>query len=79
MMKLEVCGPNVTPSGLSIRNSVRQVMATMTSKLDNLADQGPGAIVTFNTALHLLKCPAQFLSSKGGEQKTLALLIIRRK
>jgi ATPase subunit of ABC transporter with duplicated ATPase domains len=45
----------------------------MTSKLDNLADQGPGAIVTFNTALHLLKCPAQFLSSKGGEQKTLAV------
>jgi hypothetical protein len=46
MMKLEVCGPNVTPSGLSILNIVRQVMATMTSKLDSLADQGPGAIVT---------------------------------
>jgi hypothetical protein len=37
MNKLEVCGPNVTPSGLSILNSLWQVMATMTSNLDSLA------------------------------------------
>ena len=52
---------------------VWQVMATMASKLDSLADQGSMAIVTSNTALHMhpLKFPTQFLSSKGGEQRRI--------
>ena len=57
--KMEICGPNVTPSGLATLNSVWQVMATMASKLDSLADQGTMAIVTFNTALHLLHPPSR--------------------
>jgi len=75
IQKLEVCAPNVTSSGLSTLNTVWQVVASMTmaSKVESLSDQGPGAIMTFNTALHLLKFPPQFLSSKGGEQKTLAV------
>eukprot|EP00092_Neocalanus_flemingeri_P032740 GFUD01035611.1.p1 GENE.GFUD01035611.1~~GFUD01035611.1.p1 ORF type:complete len:1789 (+),score=542.00 GFUD01035611.1:574-5367(+) len=75
IQKLEVCAPNVTPSGLTTLNTVWQVVATLAtaSKVDTLSDQGPGAIVTFNTALHLLKFPPQFLSVKGGEQKTLTV------
>ena len=56
--KMEICGPNVTPSGLATLNSVWQVMATMASKLDSMADQGTKVIVTFNTALHLLHPPS---------------------
>jgi len=72
LKKMEVCGPNTTPSGLVTLSSMWQVMANMVSKMDSLADQGPGAMVTFNTALHLLKVPVQFLSSKGGDQKTMS-------
>jgi len=69
--KFEICGQNVTTSGLLTLNTMWQVVANMVIKLENLADQGQGAMVTFNTALHLLKFPVQFLSGKGGEQKTL--------
>jgi len=73
--KLEICAPNVTPSGMITLNTVWQVMSTITmaSKMDSLADHGPGPTATFNTAFHLLKFPPQFLSAKGGEQKTLSV------
>jgi len=69
--KFEICGQNVTTTGLLTLNTMWQVVANLVIKLENLADQGQGAMVTFNTALHLLKYPVQFLSGKGGDQKTL--------
>ena len=71
IQKFEICGQNVTSPGLITLNTMWQVVANMVIKLESLADQGQGAMVTFNTALHLLKFPVQFLSGKGGEQKTL--------
>ena len=57
---------------MSMMNTIWQNLTTSASSLDRLTDQSTGAVTSFSTALSLLRFPAQFLGSRGGEERTLS-------
>ena len=69
--KCELSLSHLSQSGLSMMNTVWQSIATSASSLERLTDTSSGAVTSFNTALSLLRFPAQFLHSRGGEERTL--------